>query len=124
MIRNDGKGVADNFRISSGQPTIVDNTNNKGLVVNFKLIATTVGSAAISPSLLVNFGKIDAGQTAVAQFLMLSSVQGTDIYMDMHRYIRISLVFIYPSPSYVYINIYISISSCSPRNLQQLLRLL
>ncbi len=78
MVRNIGKGDAINFHISSGQPTIVD--NDKGLVITFKLIATSVGDTNINgltPSLNLDFGKISAGKTAVAQFLMISSLQGT-----------------------------------------------
>jgi len=53
MIRNLGKGEAENFRITSGQPVITE--NEKGLVINFKLIGTTVNGFDMSPSLEVNF---------------------------------------------------------------------
>jgi hypothetical protein len=37
LITNNGYGSANNFRISSGQPTIVDNDN--GLAINFRIIS-------------------------------------------------------------------------------------
>ncbi len=81
MIRNFGKGTAENFRITSGQPVIVD--NEKGLVVNFKLIGTTVNGFSVSPALGVNFGMIQAGTAVVAQFLMISSLQGIIYYQSV-----------------------------------------
>ena len=74
MIHNSGAGAAHNMRITSSQPKIVD--NKRGLLINFQLVGTQVGTQAISPSLTVNFGDVGPGATAIAQFLMTSSLQG------------------------------------------------
>lgn len=59
--------------ITSGQPTIVD--NEKGLLVNFKIIGTQVGSQSMQPTLVVNFGNIEPQSTVVARWLLTSSLQ-------------------------------------------------
>lgn len=59
--------------IASGQPIIVD--NEKGLLVNFKIIGTQVGSQPMQPSLVVNFGNIEPQSTVVARWLLTSSLQ-------------------------------------------------
>ncbi len=74
MVRNDGKGVANNFRIISAQPQIIE--NEKGLLVDFKIIGAQVNSEPVSPSLAVNLGNIDPGTTSVAKWIMTSSLQG------------------------------------------------
>jgi hypothetical protein len=74
MIRNNGKGVANNFRITSSQPQIVE--IEKGLLIDFKLIGTKVNSELVPPSFTLNLGNIDPGTTAVAKWLMTSFLQG------------------------------------------------
>ncbi len=74
MVKNSGYGKAFNFTITSGQPKIVD--NQKGLLINFSLIGTRIGSNSITPSLTANLGEIDPGQNKVAVWEMLSSLQG------------------------------------------------
>ena len=74
MVQNNGKGVANNFRITSSQPEIIE--NEKGLLIDFKIIGTQVNSEPVSPSLTVNLGNIDPGTTSVAKWLMTSSLQG------------------------------------------------
>jgi hypothetical protein len=74
MVRNNGKGVANNFRIISSQPQIIE--NEKGLLVDFKIIGTQVNSEPVSPSLAVNIGNIDPGTTSVVRWMMTSSLQG------------------------------------------------
>jgi formylglycine-generating enzyme required for sulfatase activity len=75
MISNAGAGAAENVRISSAQPQIVD--NSKGLSVSFSLIGSQVNGQAITPSFAVNLGDIGPGTTGVAEWLMTSSLQGT-----------------------------------------------
>nr|NCR77171.1 hypothetical protein [Microcystis aeruginosa K13-06] len=74
LIRNEGKGDAKNLRITSGQPKIVE--NEKGLLIDFQIIGSEVNGQGVTPSLTVNFGNIEAGETAVAEWLLKSSLQG------------------------------------------------
>lgn len=74
LMSNQGKGSARNIRITSSQPQIIE--NEKGLLVDFKIIGTQVNSTPVSPSLTVNLGDIGPDATSVAQWLMTSSLQG------------------------------------------------
>jgi len=78
MIRNVGRGEAKNFRITSGQPTIEE--NEKGLLIDFKLIGAEVFgqnlAPALTPSLTSNFGNIGAGTNVIGQWFFTSSLQG------------------------------------------------
>jgi hypothetical protein len=74
MVRNNGKGVANNFNIAGSQPQIVE--NEKGLLIEFKLISAQVNSEIISPSLTLNLGNIDPGTISVAKWMMTCSLQG------------------------------------------------
>ncbi|TRT44375.1 MAG: tandem-95 repeat protein, partial [Microcystis aeruginosa Ma_QC_C_20070703_M131] len=74
LVKNQGKGTAKNLHISSAQPKIID--NEKGLLIDFNIIGTQIGTESITPSLTVNFGNIEAGKTAVADWLFKSSLQG------------------------------------------------
>jgi Ca2+-binding RTX toxin-like protein len=74
LVKNEGKGAAKNLQITSGQPKIIE--NEKGLLVNFDIIGTSVGGESVTPSLNANFGKIEAGKTAVADWLLKSPLQG------------------------------------------------
>ncbi len=74
IAHNAGAGVAGNFRITSSQPKIIE--NDKGLQIDFVIIGTKVGGQSYSPSLTANLGDLGSGQTAVAQWLMTSTLQG------------------------------------------------
>ncbi|HWE97612.1 MAG TPA: CARDB domain-containing protein [Tepidisphaeraceae bacterium] len=74
LVKNIGGGTAQQMSITTAQPQIVE--NEKGLLANFQIIGTQVGTQAVSPSLTVNFGDIDPGQVGDATFLLLSSLQG------------------------------------------------
>ncbi|NCS02752.1 MAG: hypothetical protein GPJ06_11605, partial [Microcystis aeruginosa G13-11] len=74
LVKNQGKGTAKNLHISSAQPKIID--NEKGLLIDFNIIGTQIGTESITPSLTVNFGNIEAGKTAVADWLFKSDLQG------------------------------------------------
>lgn len=75
MVRNNGKGVADNFRISTSEPKIVE--NEKGLLIDFKLVSAQVNAdLAGDPSLTLNLGDIDPGAVSVAKWTMTASLQG------------------------------------------------
>jgi hypothetical protein len=74
LMANHGKGLAKNVRITSSQPQIVE--NEKGLLIDFKIIGSQVNSEQVSPSLTMNLGDIGAGDTSVAQWIMTCSLQG------------------------------------------------
>jgi hypothetical protein len=74
LVRNTGKGTARNLRITSAQPRIVD--NEKGLLIDFQVIATQVGDRNLSPSLTAEFGDVPPDGVALAQWLLKSSLQG------------------------------------------------
>ncbi|MCZ8190879.1 MAG: Ig-like domain-containing protein [Microcystis sp. LE19-338.1B] len=74
LVKNQGKGTAKNLRITSAQPKIIE--NEKGLLIDFNIIGTQIGNQSITPSLSVNFGNIEAGKTAVADWLFKSDLQG------------------------------------------------
>jgi hypothetical protein len=74
LMSNTGAGIAKNVRITSAQPKIVE--NELGLLVDFQIIGTRIGTDNISPSLKINLGDLDPNDTAVAQWLMISSLQG------------------------------------------------
>ena len=74
QVVNIGKGGAGSLTIASAQPQIVE--NEKGLLVNFKIIGSQVGDKAGSNSLTVDLGNIAPGATITAQWNLLSSLQG------------------------------------------------
>ncbi len=74
MVTNAGLGTADNLRITSGQPQIIE--NKAGLLVSFEMIGAQVGKQQVSPSLTIDLGDVAPNQTAVARWLMISSLQG------------------------------------------------
>ncbi|MDJ0660362.1 MAG: Ig-like domain-containing protein, partial [Crocosphaera sp.] len=80
MVRNEGYGAANNFQITSAQPKIIE--NEKGLLIDFDIIATELGINPVNPSLSINFEDIEAGETTVANWLFKSSLQGKFIEYD------------------------------------------
>ncbi len=74
LARNIGAGDARNFRITSAQPKIIE--NEKGLLIDFKIIGSQVGTNPAAPSLTVDLGNIPAGRSQVAQWLLTSTLQG------------------------------------------------
>ncbi len=75
IIDNHGYGTARDIKITSSQPQIIE--NSRGLLIEFKIIGTQVGSQPVSPSLTVDLGNLGPQSTAVAQWLMTSSLMGT-----------------------------------------------
>ena len=74
-VRNQGLGIANDFTITSFQPTIVNNAN--GLLINFQIIDSQAGdSLSPVPSLTLDFGDIDPGTNAVGIWWMTSSLEG------------------------------------------------
>jgi hypothetical protein len=74
LVTNTGLGSANNLSITTAQPQIID--NEKGLLNTFQIIGTQVGAQQETPSLAVNFGNVAPGQTADADFLLVSTLQG------------------------------------------------
>ena len=80
IVKNVGAGKAHNFRITSGQPQIVD--NEKGLLIDFSIIGTEVGDQPISPSLAATLGDIDPGGARQVVWDLISTLQGKFISFD------------------------------------------
>jgi len=74
MVQNHGYGMARDFKITSAQPKIVD--NEKGLLIDFKIIGAQVGNQPVAPSLTVDFGDIAPGEFKVGRWLLTSTLQG------------------------------------------------
>jgi len=74
LVTNVGAGEADNLSITTAQPQIIE--DEKGLLDTFQIIATQVGNQPETPSLTVDLGNLDSGQTADADFLITSTLQG------------------------------------------------
>ena len=75
LVVNKGAGTAHNMTITSSQPKIVDNA--KGLQIAFQLLGASINGQSVSPSLTAALGDIAPGKTGVADFLLLSTLQGT-----------------------------------------------
>ena len=80
IVRNTGRGTAQDFTITSAQPKIID--NEKGLLINFQIVGSQVGDQPATPSLTVDLGTIGPGQTQVAKWQLTSSLQGRFIDYD------------------------------------------
>lgn len=74
LVRNEGFGPAKDLKITSSQPEIVN--NEKGLLVAFKILGSQIGTKPIQPSLATSLGTIEPGGSAVARWLMTSTLQG------------------------------------------------
>ncbi|UJR06540.1 hypothetical protein I4U23_010823 [Adineta vaga] len=75
LITNSGYGSANDFRITSGQPTIVE--NEKGLLINFEIISMNVNNTlSSSPSLTRNLGNLQPFTTTSITWQMLASLKG------------------------------------------------
>ena len=78
MVENRGLGEARNVRIVSSQPQIVE--NEKGLLIDFKIIATEVAGSYLTPSLTADFGLIAPHTNAIGRWLLTSTLQG--LFLD------------------------------------------
>lgn len=82
MIDNRGNGSANAMRISSLQPEIVE--NEKGLLVDFKLIGTRVDMGPIGAALqAVPLGSLEPHTTRVVQWYLTSSLMGVFTSFDV-----------------------------------------
>ncbi|MEM7212550.1 MAG: Ig-like domain-containing protein, partial [Pseudomonadota bacterium] len=85
LVRNDGDGDANDFSITSHQPRIID--NDKGLLIDFDILATEINGTSLSPSLVADFGSIAAGESKTATWFLESSLQGvfTSLEVDFQQ---------------------------------------
>lgn len=74
LVQNQGYGIARDFKITSAQPRIID--NEKGLLIDFKIIGAQVGLQMIAAALTAEFGDLAPGQTKVGRWLLTSTLQG------------------------------------------------
>ncbi|HID99872.1 MAG TPA: DUF11 domain-containing protein [Thiotrichaceae bacterium] len=84
-VKNEGYSVARHLKIDSAQPRIVE--NKLGLLIGFKIIGSTVNNQAATPSLLVDFGDIEAQQSAVGRWQMTTTLSGefTDFKAEFYH---------------------------------------
>ena len=73
-ISNTGAGFADDLKIESSQPKIIE--NQQGLLIDFELLGTSVNDSPVNNSLLADVGRLDAGKTAMVSWLMQTSLNG------------------------------------------------
>jgi hypothetical protein len=75
-VRNLGLGMANDFTITSAQPTIIDNRN--GLLIGFQIISSQVGTSTTPvPSLTLDLGDINPATSAVGIWWMTASLEGS-----------------------------------------------
>lgn len=74
MTKNNGKGLAKKFSITSSQPKIIE--NYKGLLIDFKIIATDVDNMPLTPTLTANFGDMNPGDVKIGRWYLTSTLQG------------------------------------------------
>ncbi len=81
LINNQGAGDATNVCFSSSQPQIIK--NEKGLLVDFKMIGSSLNGAEKSAVFSnVDFGNILSGKTSYAQWWFTSSLLGHFVEYD------------------------------------------
>lgn len=78
LIHNVGAGDATNVRMTTKQPEIID--NEKGLLVDFRIKTSQLNgeeeTAVLGESVTTDFGTIEAGKTAYAQWWLTSTLLG------------------------------------------------
>lgn len=73
-VMNQGLGTARNVRIQSAQPRIVE--NELGLLIGFEIVGSSVDDLPATPTLLMSFGDLTAGRSAVGRWLMTTTLSG------------------------------------------------
>ncbi len=75
QVVNVGAGNADDFRIESKQPEIID--NEKGLFVDFEIVESQVDDQQVqSDRLVIDFGTLEANSSRTGVWFLESSLQG------------------------------------------------
>lgn len=79
-VKNNGWGPAQNLKIESAQPKIVDNAH--GLLVGFEIGGCDVNGVPAPSELLADFGNLAAGAAGVARWNMTATLSGrfTEFY--------------------------------------------
>ncbi|MEW5804937.1 MAG: hypothetical protein AB1847_22860 [bacterium] len=79
-VHNIGLGPANKLKIDSGQPKIVQ--NELGLLIDFKIIGSSINDQQATNSLLINFGDIESQHCAIGRWQMISTLTGNFIEFD------------------------------------------
>nr|XP_006822956.1 PREDICTED: uncharacterized protein LOC100371179 [Saccoglossus kowalevskii] len=74
MITNKGNGVAEQFKLVSGQPQI---RNENGDLINFQILSSQLGNIGRVPSLSVDVGTIDRLETRTIWWSLAATMTGT-----------------------------------------------
>ncbi len=74
-VKNFGNNTAENLKIESAQPEIVD--NKQGLAIDFEIAACYVNGVLSDNTLLARFGDIEPETAGVARWLMTCTLSGT-----------------------------------------------
>ncbi len=78
LIHNVGEGEAQNVRLTTGQPQIIE--NEKGAFINFELLSAQLNGGektmALGSSVATDFGTITAGGTGYAQWWLKFNLMG------------------------------------------------
>ncbi len=73
-VANNGQSVAKNLKIESAQPKIIE--NEQGLLIGFEIISSYVNDQPLAPTLLINFGDIEAQNAAMGRWQMTTTLSG------------------------------------------------
>lgn len=73
-IANNGFGTANNVKLDSAQPRIIE--NKQGLSIGFNIAGSYVNDAPAEPSLLLNFGDIPASGRTMGRWIMETTLSG------------------------------------------------
>ncbi|MBI5562415.1 MAG: hypothetical protein HY894_06145 [Deltaproteobacteria bacterium] len=73
-VRNFGFGPGYNLTITSGQPRIVE--NKQGLLIDFRILGSSVNDQPVAPTLTLNFGNIDSKRCATGRWRMVTTLSG------------------------------------------------
>lgn len=73
-VKNNGAASAEDVKIDSAQPKIVD--NQEGLLVGFDIIGSSVNGQPRIPALLIDFGEIEGNHSKVGRWQMTSTLAG------------------------------------------------
>ncbi len=80
-IMNDGFGPANELKIDSAQPKIVE--NDQGLLIDFKLLNSAVNDGEVEPTLTVDIGNLASKSGATAYWEMISTMTGRFAEFDV-----------------------------------------
>lgn len=75
LVRNTGIVDANNVKIESQQPEIIE--NKEELLIDFKIIGSQVNNTPANTGLLANFGQIPAQKASMARWIMETTLAGT-----------------------------------------------